>query len=128
MGLFWWIPFGKVPEMPADQIEKLRRDSSAGLQIVDVRTSLEWSKSHIPGALSVPITEFNARLPTLQLDKSKPVIAICLSAHRSIPAVRKLRQQGFKQAYQLQGGMLSWWKAKLPTAGDGSEAAAPPNP
>lgn len=126
MGFFWWIPFGKVPEMPADQVERLRQDAATGLQIVDVRTSLEWKASHIPGAISVPITEFNTRLPGLQLDKARPVLAICLSAHRSIPAVRKLRQQGFKQAYQLQGGMLSWWKAKLPTTGDGGDAATPP--
>ena len=125
MSLFWWIPFGKVPEMPADQIEKMRQDSGTALQILDVRTGLEWKASHIPGAINVPITEFNARLKALQLDKSRPVIAICLSAHRSIPAVRKLRQQGFKQAYQLRGGMLSWWHAKLPVTGDGSEPAKP---
>jgi rhodanese-related sulfurtransferase len=35
------------------------------------------------------------------------VVAICLTAHRSIPAVRLLRARGFEAA-QLAGGMLAW--------------------
>jgi rhodanese-related sulfurtransferase len=41
------------------------------------------------------------------------VVAICLTAHRSIPAVRLLRENGF-EARQLQGGMLAWRAAQLP--------------
>lgn len=36
-----------------------------------------------------------------------------ISAHRSIPAVRKLRARGY-EARQLRGGMLAWWRAGLP--------------
>ena len=38
----------------------------------------------------------------------RPVVAICLSAHRSIPAARLLRAHGFPDAAQLAGGMLAW--------------------
>jgi len=47
-------------------------------------------------------------------DKEKPVVAICLTAHRSIPAVRVLKEMGFKDAKQLQGGMTQWWIQKFP--------------
>ncbi|WP_137896405.1 rhodanese-like domain-containing protein [Ramlibacter sp. 2FC] len=123
MGMFWWIPFGKVPEVSPEQLERMRLDIGNRVQIVDVRTGMEWRASHIPGAVSVPVTEFAGRLESLGLDKSRPVVAICLSAHRSIPAVRTLRKNGFRDAYQLKGGMLSWWKAKFPIEGDGN---APP--
>ena len=82
-------------------------------QIVDVRTAFEWRAGHIGGAINAPITELEARLPSLALDRSRPVVAICLSAHRSIPAVRLLRDRGF-DACQLQQGMRAWWRAGLP--------------
>ena len=41
------------------------------------------------------------------------LIAICLTAHRSIPAVRLLKQRGF-EASHLAGGMLAWRAASLP--------------
>ena len=118
MGMFWWLPFGKVPEITAEQLEALRKEGQA--QVLDVRTGLEYHSSHVPGAIHAPVTDFSAHLATLQLDKTRPVITICLSAHRSIPAVRALQKQGFRQACQLKGGMRSWWKAKLPVEGDGS--------
>jgi len=46
------------------------------------------------------------------------VVAICLTAHRSIPAVRLLASEGF-EATQLKGGMLAWRAAGLPEAGPG---------
>jgi rhodanese-related sulfurtransferase len=87
-------------------------------QVVDVRTATEWHRSRIPGAMNVPIQELRQRLDSLSLDAGRPVIAICLSAHRSIPAVRLLRARGFEHAVQLQGGMLAWWKAGYATEAD----------
>lgn len=53
-------------------------------------------------------------LEQLKLNPDKLIIAICRSAHRSIPAVRLLREQGYRKTYQLEGGMLAWekWQEK----------------
>jgi rhodanese-related sulfurtransferase len=118
---FSWVPFGKVPEIKAEKLSRMLNDGSRP-QILDVRTELEWRTSHIPGAISTPVTHFSAALAELQLDKNRPIIAICLSAHRSIPAVRTLRELGYRDACQLQGGMLSWWHHKLPVEHAGDEA------
>lgn len=107
----WWLPFGDVPELAPDEV--LRLVEAGGVQLVDVRTSLEFGGGHIEGAVSVPIIDFPSRWRSLGLDASRLVVTICLSAHRSIPAVRLLRQQGF-DAKQLKGGMLAWRAAKLP--------------
>jgi rhodanese-related sulfurtransferase len=108
-----WAPFGSVPEIgAADLAEALR--GPAPPQIVDVRTALEWRRSHIPGAVSVPILGWPAAVEGLDLDAGRPVVAICLTAHRSIPAVRMLAERGF-DARQLAGGMRSWWAQGLPT-------------
>ena len=114
-----WNPFGSVPEIgPRDLLEALRADSPPVL--LDVRTAIEWERSRIAGALNVPILSLGERLAALALDPTRPVVAICLSAHRSVPAVRLLRERGYVAA-QLAGGMLAWWSAKLPVVKGAAE-------
>lgn len=106
-----WLPFGRVPEV-APRALAGRLDS---VVVLDVRTTAEHSASRIPGALSVPIQELARRIDELELSTDEEIVVICLSAHRSIPAVRLLRERGFARAAQLHGGMLAWWAAGLPT-------------
>ena len=106
MSFLRWLPFGKVPELTAERLDTQK----SSIQIVDVRTAKEFEADHIAGAVNLPITHFSRHaVAELELDHDKPVVAICLSAHRSIPAVRQLRGMGF-EAYQLAGGMKAWWK------------------
>jgi rhodanese-related sulfurtransferase len=108
----WWLPFGPVPELPAAALaEQLR--GAAPPRLVDVRTAMEFTAGHIEGAVHVPITQLASRLHELGLEPGRPVVAICLTAHRSIPAVRLLRGHGL-EAQQLAGGMLAWRAAGLP--------------
>jgi rhodanese-related sulfurtransferase len=108
----WWIPFGAVPEISALRLA-VDLDAVPPPQILDVRTAGEFRGGRVRGARSVPITEFKERLPTLGLDRSRPIVVVCLTAHRSIPGVRLLREAGY-QAAQLQGGMLAWRAAGFP--------------
>jgi rhodanese-related sulfurtransferase len=117
--MFWWLPVGRVPEVSAFRLRE-QLSGPAAPQILDVRTAAEWRRSHIEGAVSVPIQTLGRRLPELGLDPAQPVVAICLSAHRSIPAVRLLRSRGFDGVAQLQGGMLAWWREELPVVGTGA--------
>jgi rhodanese-related sulfurtransferase len=108
----WWFPFGRVAEVtPAALAEALADDAAP--QLLDVRTPAEFSAGHIPGSRSLPITALSSRLAEAGLDPGRPVVAICLTAHRSIPAVRLLRRHGFDAA-QLAGGMLAWRALRLP--------------
>ncbi|WP_351011854.1 rhodanese-like domain-containing protein [Shewanella sp. S1-58-MNA-CIBAN-0166] len=110
-----WLPFGKVPEMSAQEVHK--RLQKNDFQIVDVRSKMEWHKSHIEGSKNLPITSLSIdTIKQLELSPEVTTVVICLSAHRSIPGVRKLKQFGFTDVYQLKGGMLSWWKLSLPTS------------
>ncbi|WP_018950536.1 rhodanese-like domain-containing protein [Thioalkalivibrio sp. ALMg11] len=107
----WW-PFGDVPEISAEELRD--RSSRGDVQIVDVRSRREFRHSRIPGARSLPITRFTRDgVRSLDLDPNQPVIAICLTAHRSVPAVRMLREQGY-DARQLASGMRAWWRHGFP--------------
>jgi rhodanese-related sulfurtransferase len=114
---WWWLPFGRVPEIDTYALSALLRDGPAPL-ILDVRTGHEWQHSHIAGALNIPVTELGASRSRLPADKRSPIVAVCRSARRSIPAVRFLKQRGYTQVCQLQGGMLSWLQAGMPVDGE----------
>jgi rhodanese-related sulfurtransferase len=112
--ILWWVPFGRVPEIEAEELAA-RCDGATAPQIVDVRTRREWRQSRIPNAKHVTFASLKNQLAVLGLDPERPVVAICRSAHRSIPAVRLLKFHGFSDVCQLKGGMKAWWAAQLPT-------------
>jgi rhodanese-related sulfurtransferase len=114
MNLPWWLPFGRVPEISAAELNGLMKNG--GAQLIDVRTPVEFAAGHVVGAHNVPINTFKQKLPMLALDPQRPIVAICATAHRSLPAVRLLRAAGYENAVQLKNGMLSWYAAKLPTS------------
>ena len=120
MRLPWWFPFGTVAEIaPRDLYAQLENDG-VDLQLLDVRGVMEFEAGHIDRARNVPIHSLPQRLAELRLDPSKPVIAICLSGHRSIPAYRLLKRAGFREVYGLAGGMLAWRSNCLPALNDGA--------
>jgi rhodanese-related sulfurtransferase len=113
MNLPWWLLFGRVPEISASELSDMQKDG--GAQLIDVRTPLEFAVGHLTGARNVPIYRFQRALPSLELDPNRPIVAICATAHRSLPAVRLLRAAGYKNVVQLKGGMLNWYASGLPT-------------
>jgi len=114
MDLLWWLPFGQVPEINSEELHAQLQEAPPPL-VIDVRTNLEFAQGHIDGAINVPITELNSRLESLDLYTDNSVVAICLTAHRSIPAVRLFQEAGIEDACQLEGGMLAWNRAGFPT-------------
>lgn len=104
-----WLPVGKVDEIEVHELQKLLT-SKENVQLLDVRTLPEWKAGHIKGAINVPIIELGSKMHTLDFDKDVLLVPICLSAHRSIPAVRLFKEKGFKDVRQLAGGMRKWNK------------------
>lgn len=63
------------------------------------------------------IGQLKRSLAAGEIEPGREVVAVCLSATRSIPAVRLLQQNGVSNAKQLAGGMRAWLGAGLPTTG-----------
>ena len=82
--------------------------------IVDVRTPGEFSKGHLINATNIDWNgnDFEKQISTL--DKSKPVLVYCLSGGRSAAAAAQMRSEGFKEVYDLVGGIMKWRGANLP--------------
>jgi rhodanese-related sulfurtransferase len=96
--------------------EKLEKVLAAGnVQLVDVRTPEEFKKGHIPNSILVDWKnkkEFESKAKSL--DPAKPVYLYCAAGARSHAAAEYLREQGFKQVYELDGGFNKWKEAKKP--------------
>lgn len=108
-----WLPIGRVESIDPANLPCPAEALAEQFHLLDVRTATEWSQSRIHGSINIPLHRFS--FSTIDLETiSKPVICICLSAHRSTPIVRKLRRAGI-EAYELKGGMLNWWRLHLPT-------------
>ena len=74
--------------------------------LLDVRQPGEYETEHIPGAKLIPLPGLKDGLR--QLDKQKPVIAYCAIGGRSLAAAQLLSGLGFKEVYNLQGGIKAW--------------------
>jgi phage shock protein E len=74
--------------------------------ILDVRTQEEHKEQSIPGSILVPLNELEARHG--ELSKDKTILIYCRSGSRSAVAADLLTAKGFKNLYNLKGGILSW--------------------
>jgi thioredoxin len=87
-------------------------------QIIDVRTPEEFQSEHIDKAVNVDWLNANFVANAAKFDKSKPVFVYCKSGGRSSKASSKLAELGFKNIYELQGGILKWNSAGLSKPSD----------
>lgn len=93
-------------------------------QLVDVRTPEEFSEAHLEGALNLDINGPEFQNQVASLDKSKPVFVYCLSGGRSKNAAVYLVNNGFKEVYEMTGGMMQWRKAGKPLEENAKAASA----
>ena len=83
------------------------------VQLVDVRTSLEYQNGHINKALNIDYNSPTFSEEIAHLDKDKPVVLYCQKGGRSAKSAKKMSKAGFKNIYDLKGGFLMWKSEKL---------------
>jgi len=99
--------FKKVLSLNAGQARLFMDEREEGMYtILDVRQPAEYEKEHIPGAKLVPLPDLNNSLD--ELDPEKPTIVHCAIGGRSRVAVQLLSGFGFKEVYNLEGGIKAW--------------------
>mgnify|MGYP003585913714 CR=1 FL=1 len=88
--------------------------SKPNVQLIDVRTPAEYAEGHIANSKNINITgeDFDAQVALL--DKSKPVLLYCKSGMRSAKASLRLKELGFENITDLDGGFGTWRNANKP--------------
>lgn len=92
---------------PVDREALIERVKRGEVTILDVRPVEEYQAGHIPGAVSVPVTELKRKLA--KLPKSREIVAYCRGPYCvfAVEAVKLLRARGYK-AVRLDEGVLEW--------------------
>jgi rhodanese-related sulfurtransferase len=99
-------------DIELDEFEK--KIASEKYLLVDVRTAEEFAEGHIEDALNIDY--FSA---TFSDDISKvgfeiPVLLYCRSGNRSGKAMKIMKELGFKEVYNLEGGIKGWISSNNP--------------
>ena len=77
--------------------------------IIDVRTREEFESGYLKNAQLIDIMQPQSFMDAVnKLDKNKNYYMYCRSGNRSGQACQFLDAQGYKNTYNLQGGMLDW--------------------
>lgn len=95
-------------------VAAIRMMNDAETLLLDVRESTEYGNGHIKNAINVPMSSLKEKLQDIMRYKDKPVLAYCSSGVVSGRACKTLKQAGFVNIHNLEGGMSSWQEAKLP--------------
>ena len=73
--------------------------------VLDVREAAELADGRIPGSTHIPLGQLAVR--AFELDRTRPVIAVCRSGGRSSRARTVPAGQGYEVS-NLDGGMTRW--------------------
>lgn len=86
-------------------------------QLIDVRTPEEYAGGHLNNAVNINVMGNDFEQQVAKLDKSKPVMVYCKAGSRSAKAADKMQEMGFKEIYNLDGGIMKWESEGKPLAG-----------
>lgn len=108
-GITSWVTLG----LPTESVHLISAedlhahlDGPRNLVLIDVRTPKEFEDSHIKGAFNIPAPDLRQRYR--ELDPEKPTVLICSSGNRSSLAGSILMQHGFKEVFNVAGGMTGY--------------------
>jgi rhodanese-related sulfurtransferase len=106
---------------PIGRDDLLRRAQAGDVVVLDVRPTEEYAAGHIPGSMSVPLTDLEDQMQ--QLPAGVDVVAYCRGPYcvMAPEAITRLRAAGFT-ALRLEGGFPEWRRAGLPVATGAKEA------
>jgi SulP family sulfate permease len=122
-----WFYGSRIPEaailpeypiqswLPSEVRARLSQNGdSPAVLLIDVREPPEYLRGHIPQAQLLPMRLIPKQGQTLPADQR--IVLVCRSGRRSRIAAGILKDMGYQEVYNLQGGMLAWEAAGYPVA------------
>lgn len=102
----------RVTNMNVEDFSK--KTAESGVVILDVRTPGEFMTGHIQDAQNIDFESGSFESQIESLDKNGTYAVYCRSGNRSGQAVKVMQDAGFKNIYNLDGGVIDWANSGLP--------------
>jgi rhodanese-related sulfurtransferase len=95
---------------------KERITNGTAIEIIDVRTPVEFREVHVEGARNIPLDQLDPKSLMLGRNGSvtEPLYVICRSGGRGQKACEKFHQAGFTNVVNVEGGTTACIAAGLP--------------
>ena len=115
-GILLWPAVSKLTGNSREigTLETTRLMNTGNALVLDIRGTGEFGSGRIPKSKNIPLAEIDKRIDEIAKFKDKPVVVTCGTNIRANAAIRLLKQRGFADVYQLQGGFGAWQQASLP--------------
>jgi sulfur-carrier protein adenylyltransferase/sulfurtransferase len=99
-------PSANPDEVTVQDMKKALDDPKLGIKVIDVREPDEYDIAKITGVPLIPLGSLPQRFT--ELDPNQTLYVHCKSGVRSLKAVKFLKEQGFKYAKSVKGGISAW--------------------
>src|SRR5437773_267355 len=102
-------PAASAPNPDEVSVQEMKRaldDPKLGIKVIDVREPDEYQIAHVGGVPLMPLNTLPQRFT--ELDPNQALYVHCKSGIRSMKAVKFLKEQGFKYAKSVKGGISAW--------------------
>ncbi len=101
--------------------------TSEEVKLIDVRTPEEYNEGYIKGAINIDWNAGDFETAVTQFGKDQKIYLYCKSGTRSGNAFDLLKKLGYKNVFNLNGGITAWKAAQLPveTKASAQEATKP---
>ncbi len=86
--------------------------------LLDVRTINEFKNGHLKNAVQLNYYASNFNKKLLLLPRNRKIFLYCNTGYRSKRAAQFLVQNGYKEVYNLENGIMEWNLTNLPTITD----------
>src|SRR5499426_3570911 len=106
-----------IPEQPPAELKK-RLEAGEPVVVVDVRDPDEYRDGSIEAATNISRGFLEFRIGTVAAEPATPIVLYCQSGLRSMLAAKALKDLGYENVINLQGGFQKWAQSGLPVAKD----------
>ena len=73
--------------------------------LLDVRSKQEYDEGHLPSSICICLYDIDKTVQNIIPNKTQKIIAYCSSGNRSREAKKILENIGYKNVYNLSGGL-----------------------
>jgi len=91
-----------------------RIHATTQIQLIDVRTAEEFAEGHLEGAVNMDYNDDSFNEQVSALTKTMAVYVYCRSGRRSAAAADQMKELGFLEVHDMDGGILAWREGSLP--------------